>query len=179
MIRALMNERLPDRSDPFRLAQRGAVLTGELPLAGMNRLAGSLVDSEGSVDVTLRFGTDERHLPVLTVELRTEVSLMCQNCLEPYRQPIEIEATLGIIRTEPEAERIPRAYDPLVVGDEPLYIKELVEDELILALPIISRHSEDCLPAVSEEAPEPDSEAGERSGRENPFEALRHLKKER
>ncbi|WP_303905842.1 YceD family protein [Thiohalomonas denitrificans] len=180
MIRALMNERLPDRTEPFRLAQRGAVFTGKLPLAGMDRLASSLVNSEGSVDVTLRFGTDERHQAVVEVKLQTELTLTCQNCLESYLQPVAIETTLGIIRTESEAERIPRAYEPLVVGDEPLSIKRLVEDELILALPIIPRHFEDCLSwAATEEVPEPDSEAADRNERENPFEVLRRLKKER
>ncbi|SCZ58927.1 YceD family protein [Thiohalomonas denitrificans] len=180
MIRALMNERLPDRTEPFRLAQRGAVFTGKLPLADMDRLAGSLVNSEGSVEVTLRFGTDERHLAIVNVKLQTELTLTCQNCLEPCSQSIEVETTLGIVRTESEAARIPRAYEPLVVGDEPLSVKELVEDELILALPIVPRHFEDCLPrAATEEVPESGSEAADRKERDNPFEVLRRLKKER
>lgn len=172
-----MKERLPDRTDPYRLAQRGAVLSGEMPLAGMSRLAGSLVECEGVVEVDLRFGKDERGVAMVAVSLRTELSLICQNCLEALRYPVAVETVLGLVGSEAEAERLPEAYEPLLVGDEPFYIKDLVEDELILALPIIPRHPESsCLDKGGDR--KPDETPGDRDGKENPFTVLKRLKKD-
>ena len=90
---------------------------------------------------------DERGRPALRLQVRGTLQLRCQRCLEPL--PFEVDAdellvlaaTLAEIHAEPADADAP---DRVVAGKE-MPVRELIEDELILALPYAPRH-EDCAP---------------------------------
>ena len=68
-------------------------------------------------------------------ELKTELQLICQRCLEPYAFPVELQSILAWVRTEQEAERLPIRYEPYLVETNPLVLNDVIEDELKLTLP--------------------------------------------
>lgn len=169
----MSDERLPLHIDPLRLARAGAQLRGRLPLAEMERFAPLLADAQGEVEVALDFDIDAERRTFMRLHLKAEVSLVCQRCLGPVRHAIEVERLLGVVTSETQAENLPGIYEPLYVTEEPLFLREVIEDELILSLPIVPRHAEgECAPAVTGVGA--DNKAG--AARENPFAVLAGLK---
>jgi len=170
-----MSGPLPDRIDPLRLAESGRELRGSLPLAALQRLVPSLHDTEGVVEVELS-GTKEGRIRRLDGHLVTTLKMVCQRCLEPMTLPVEVRFRLGLVTSEEQAERLPEALEPLLITEPTLLLAELIEDELILALPIVALHPADSacaaqIPVVQVEPEEPDEEP-----RKNPFAVLSQLK---
>lgn len=175
MIRAPMKERLPVHVDPWRLARKGEQLRGVLQIGEMERLQGSLSDSSGDAAVELTFETDERGHPVVHGMVVAELALACQNCLQTYRQPVTANMRLAVVANEEQAEMVSGDHEPLLVSEGQLFLMDMIEDELILALPIIPRHPEGECP---QEQTTVDGEGGQPAA-DNPFAVLRSLKKDR
>jgi uncharacterized protein len=74
---------------------------------------------------------------------------MCQRCLECFDYPFEAPLELGFVHNEAAADELPDRYDPIILAhDATLRTVDLLEDELILQLPIVARHENenDCAP---------------------------------
>jgi len=169
----MSDERLPLHIDPLRLARAGAQLRGRMPMAEMERFALLLAEVPGEAEVAVDFGIDAERRAFMHLRLQAEVMLVCQRCLGPVRHAIEVERLLGVVANESQAEKLPDIYEPLYVTEEPLFLREVIEDELILSLPIVPRHAEgECAPAVT--AAGTDNEAGAACA--NPFAVLAGLK---
>ncbi|MDZ7754283.1 MAG: YceD family protein [Gammaproteobacteria bacterium] len=138
-------------------------------VAALARVLSAVIDSSGEFAVRLEFGRDAANHAVIGGHLVGTVTLQCQRCLEPMAVKLEIRPHLGLCSSEAEAERLPEELEPLIVGDAPLSIRKLVEDEILLALPIVARHARSC-----REVPAADSEAPTRGARQ-PFRDLRKL----
>lgn len=173
-----MLQRLPVQIDPFRLAETGRMLEGQLELAGMKRLAGYLHAAEGLVDTSLSFGVDESGLRYLEGRLRAVLEVICQRCMEPMRVPVNHAFVLGLVSSEHEADRLPDGYEPLLVDSNRMLLSDIVEDELILAIPIVPMHSPAECPAGSP-ANAGRKEAVADEPRESPFAVLAGLKQGR
>ncbi len=173
-----MSERLPEQIDPLRLARQGAELRGRIPLSQMHRLAEYLCDASGDAEVALAFDLGEGGIGFLHGEAHAVVSVICQRCLQPMALQLDAQFAFGLVESEAQAERVGATYEPLLVGDAPLRVSELAEDELILALPIVSLHDISACPAAGYLA-EPDSKSEEHASGANPFAILETLKRKR
>ena len=60
------------------------------------------------------------------------------------KQQIESDFRFGLITSEDEANSLPKEFEPLLTQDYELSLVELVEDEILLSLPIVARHDEEC-----------------------------------
>lgn len=173
----MSGERLPVHIDPIRMAETRRLFQGEVALAEMPRLVEALQDSEGSVSVALEFGVDEEGIRVMRGRIEAEVTLLCQRCLEPMRQRIDNEFALGLVRSETEADELPSYYEPLLLDGKPLFLRDVIEDEMLLALPIVPRHpAEACEARLQAGEAETEQEGDKRS---NPFASLAELKTDR
>jgi uncharacterized protein len=148
-----MSEKAPDprRVDLPSLARHAGMLEGDLPQAGLKRLALSLLSPEpGAPDSPMHWRATAELRPQrgggepelwLHLKVDTVVSLECQRCLQPMRQPLTVDRLLRFVRDEVEAARLDEEseHDVLVLPAS-LDLIELLEDELILALPLVPRH---------------------------------------
>lgn len=150
-------------------ARRG--VQGRLPLSSLERLRDSLVDTDGEVTYSLEFDTDELQVPYVEMRIDAGLPLLCQRSLQRFVFPVNIVQRLGLIRDEADEAALPPGYEPLLVpSDGLLRATELVEDELILAVPVVPT-----MPGT--EAMERDWPAEEaEQERANPFAALAALK---
>ena len=172
----MLNGPIPPHVDPRKLADRGATLEGVLPIASLPRLAEQLVDDVGEVRAKLLFERDERRAAVIHGEFDVEVKMVCQRCLGVARLPIHGEYSYVVVKEGADEQSVPKGYDALEVGEEPLDLLTLVEDELLLALPIVPVHdSEICQQPAGLEEPEPSEDEVQRS---NPFSVLAQLKRD-
>ncbi len=123
-----------------RLARAGSSLDGEVALSRMARLAPLLQSVEGTARFELRFNLDEASRPVASGQITATLEVICQRCLEPMRVEIESEIRLGLVRCGSEAVALPREYEPLQVDGDRISLVSVIEDELILALPVAPLH---------------------------------------
>lgn len=144
---------------------------GVLPLSSMQRLRGSLADTEGSARVEIDFDNDALRIPYIELRIEAKLPLTCQRSLQRFAYPVQVVQRLGLIRDEAEEEALPEGYEALLVGDDGmLRPADLVEDELILAVPVVPVAPETDLVERDWEPPEEDIQ------RANPFAALSSLK---
>ncbi len=166
-------QRLPQQIDPFRLAETGRSLAGPLPLAGLDRLAPLLAADGGEVEVELSFARAPQGGHVAEGTVRGRLRLVCQRCLQPVTVEVDIPVRLAFVHHEAEMAGLGPEYEPCLVGEDALRLADMVEDELLLALPQVPMHPPEACPAARVAAPETEPEPE----REHPFAALAQLKK--
>ncbi|TLX55573.1 metal-binding protein [Stutzerimonas nosocomialis] len=167
---------IPSHVDPRKHADRATTFEGEVPLASLKRLTDPLEDDRGAVRARLVFGRDEQKSVVIHSELEVDVTMICQRCLEQVVLPIHSECDYAVVNEGANTQHLPKGYDVLEVGEDPLDLLALVEDELLLALPIVPLHDpEICQPPAGLEEPEPTEDEAKRS---NPFSVLAQLKRD-
>jgi uncharacterized protein len=154
-------------SDAFVFAKEGRVLEGTLAVSSLERLQDLLADESGDVSFRLHGFKSEHGELMLHLEIGGLLSLACQRCLKAISFNLDVDCLLelipeGVDMSQDELEDDTRDFLP-VAGE--LYVAELVEDEILLALPVAPRHEKCGLPGAAD--------AGERI---NPFAALSELK---
>lgn len=130
----------PHKLNLWQLAAEHGRLEGVLTLAVLPRLAAVLSRSDVNVTVALAAGVDGQGVRFIKGELHAEIELICQRCLGLLRLPLNVMVNLGLVHNEAEADRLPEEYEPLLIPEGGVVITDLVEDELLLALPQIPRH---------------------------------------
>ena len=136
----LMTRRLPEEIDPYRLARFGETLRGGLAIARMRRLADMLYRRDGEVEIELRFEQTESGQVYVRGAIVGTLELVCQRCLEGMPFDLDIKVNLALVGSNRGARTLNAGHDPLVVSDGSLLLTEMVEDELILALPLVANH---------------------------------------
>lgn len=147
---------------------------GSLPVAQLTRLTDALAAPDGAVSYDMEFGRDELGSAFLALRAQAEVTLTCQRTLEPFVLPVAIDTRLGLITREEDEAGLPPGYEPLLLESAELRPADVIEDELLLALPLIP-----VKPGLEESdlTWSTDPAQAEEPVRPNPFAALGSLKK--
>jgi uncharacterized protein len=178
----------PRLHDPLRLdvaafAAEGARIEGQWEGDALPRLAASSSPPQDTPLSAIRWRAEGRRVAVtgsepelwLHLSAQVPVWLTCQRCLRPFEVPIEVDRSLRFVRGEAEAEALDAELDEDVLAlPRSLDLRELVEDELLLALPLVPRH--DACPAPLHFSAEPGEEE-QAPERDNPFAVLQTLKR--
>lgn len=131
-----MFSRLPTEIDPLRLADEGRTLEGELPASLFSRLDGLT----GAVRVSLRFERLAHGARRMHGRLEASVETPCQRCLEPVR--VQLRAELDVLLKAGEAESEDGSDAEVLAVNGPFSLAGYVEDELLLAMPMIPMHTD-------------------------------------
>ena len=176
---------LPKTIDPRKLARQGMQFEGSLALNRFSRLVDALADDQGEVKVALRFYLDEYSKVVLEGHLDLACKMVCQRCLDIADIPVHADILLMAVWTDEQAKALPSGYEPLFLQEEPIELVPLLEDELLLELPLIPYHKpEECSaeqsyltePEGSAEQVDRIDEGNEEAEKANPFSVLAKLK---
>ena len=132
---------LPHRVEMRALAARTTDLVGHLDPAKLTRLQAAGASGQSPVAVKARFFRDEEGRYVLELAVEARVAVTCQRCLGELEESLQSQTQLVALWSDADAGQLPARYDPLVVGEE-LDLWQAVEDELLLALPNYSYHSD-------------------------------------
>jgi uncharacterized protein len=175
-----------ERSDDARaldlrlLCRDGATRQGRWPLASLQRLCSGLcgplpagAEVAWSAAGLLRpvAGGEAEHW--LHLQARAEVPLQCQRCLQAISEPLVVDRRFRFVQGEAEAERLDEELEDDVLALPALLdLQALLEDELILGLPLVPRHDGPC----PEPLPLPAEEPGLDVADEHPFAALAALR---
>lgn len=139
--------------DPVRLAAEHACLQGPVPLQEFSRLAevfgpAGMRDSE--VTAELQFSAHQRGLVLIEGLIEGQLRLQCQRCLQDMLLPLAERFRLAL-QTGEAAASLPDDFELLERQGDSLVPAELLEDELLLSVPLVARHKDfsDCGPMAS------------------------------
>ena len=164
-------------------AQADAELQGQSPLAQWPRLLDEQMPGTPTQEHLVRWHLLGQMTPVtggaarigMTLTAEVGLAMQCQRCLTPVVEPVKAERAFVFVADEATAEAMDdESEEDVLVISRDFDALSLIEDELILALPLVPRHEacpENLPSSVGEEAVEA---VGERP---NPFAALAALKK--
>ncbi len=170
-----MLDRLPELIDPVTFAERGRELSGTLQLSDLPRLSEVLADNSGTVDIKLVFDMDGK-IPRVSGKVVSTLWLECRNCLQNFEWVIESDVMLAVIPDLDQIQLLPDDYDPLLVEQEKIAIKDIIEDELLLSIPDFPRHTIDCESVLANTALIQADDSSMESKPDNPFAVLAKLK---
>ena len=142
------------RHDPLRLdvaafASDGGLLDGRWSGASLERLADLQVppQDQGPADVAWQVQGERKLRPGSEAELwlglsaQARVWLTCQRCLQPMAVDLALQRRLRFVHGESQAAALDADSDDDVLAlSRSLDLRELVEDELLLGLPLVPRH---------------------------------------
>jgi len=163
--------------DSLEFAGNGLQLDAQVSVAELPRLLDQLDNSSGVLHYTLQGGTDNLGRPVLDVSMKGCCQLRCQRCLGSFEYPIALDARLLLCDQTSLDELDGQAAGQLddeedfdgILADANLDVLALLEDEILLSLPIAPKHEEgDCLASESED---------KQKEKRNPFAILENLKR--
>jgi len=128
--------------DGLEFAKAASKLQGAWPIAGFVRLLDALRTKEGTLSYELRGEPEMQGRPALRLKVDGVLPLVCQRCLGPLEYPLHIEVLLLLAATQAEVDAAPlEAEGPeSIVAAREMAVRTLVEDEVLLAIPIAPRH---------------------------------------
>ena len=176
---------VPEKLDLAAFIHDGASLEGEWPAVSLERLADSAAPEAPAKDWPvvrwslageIRQPKGAKAQSWLHLTADAQVSLTCQRCLKPVVEQVDIDRWIRFVDTEAEAAALDADSDDDVLAmPRHLDARELIEDELLLALPLVPRHEACPEPLPLGDAAESADE--EEAERPNPFAALAALKR--
>jgi uncharacterized protein len=193
----------PRELDLFEFARSGRQAAGVVRVSQLPRMLNEVAidapdrdtaftwQAEGATQPELQDDGTEGPQPYLRLAIHGAAWLVCQRCLTPCDQAFNVDATYRIVNTEAEAEEFPLDDDEVevIVGSRQFDLVDLIEEELLLTLPLVPKHDvcpevhESLVSGVSgaegagEEAAQDEAGADGESARPNPFAALEALKR--
>lgn len=183
--------------DLFAMCRKGESLAGDVAVRDLPRiLAETAAQAPASApDETFAYTATgfvreeaaEPGAPVarrlfLDVTVQGRIWLDCQRCLAPYAEPIDTATRFEVVESEEAADAAPMDDDEVdvIAGSKRFSLLDLIEDEVLLALPVAPKH--DVCPTVHESLvtgsdgeAQPEAEPEEEK-RPSPFAALAGLK---
>lgn len=168
--------KLPQIIDPNKSAMKRSTFVGVYASSLMERLAGAVEACGDWIDVEVKFSKDAQGLTYFNGEASAQVELLCQRCNNTYHDSIAVEFMFSPVQGN-EDVLLPDAYEPVEVNDHgEVDFLQLLEDELILSLPIVALHAEEDCDIGPDDMTfgkiNPEQE------RKNPFEVLKELKRD-
>ena len=156
--------------DGLEFAKAASRLQGAWPVDNFLRLRDALRSTAGTLHYELQGVPEEQGRPALHLKVSGELHLTCQRCLGALELPLRIETSLRLAATQEEvdAEPLDAEGPESIVAGKAMPVQALVEDEVLLAIPIAPRH-EACAGA------ERDAASGAAGARQTPFAGLRGL----
>jgi uncharacterized protein len=161
--------------DIDRLADGEADIDFAVPLAELSRLRSQLASVAGTVSGRVHF-TRESGIVVADLTMSGAADLVCQRCLQRMTEAVNSSVRVALIAAESDVSRVPEHLEPVLAAGGRITVGELVEEELLLALPIVPLHGETSDCAVRSAGGVADAEGPEHTT-QKPFAQLDRLLK--
>lgn len=134
--------KLPAHIDPLTLCKNQQELVGKIPLARFKRVKELVLADDGEVEVCLKFDQDRYGNPWIHGRIAAVLRLECQRCGQPFDLKVEPGINLHPVAYEAELAGLNKECEPLVTEGKPISLQQLIEDELLLSIPMVPKHEE-------------------------------------
>ncbi len=169
--------KIPVSIDPIRAAQSRLDVQGVVPGRQLKRLNEVCAGDCSDVSVSLECSVDLQGIVYLKGKAVTELTLACQRCMTPFSTKVTVDFCFSPCGTQAEIDELPEAYDPIEcneIGEVRLH--QLIEDELITAIPLIPMHDDKSCYQGSKDMVVGEIKVVQEEEKPNPFAMLAKLK---
>lgn len=135
------NDKLPQSVTAKKLVDSGAKLAGFMAADRLARVADAVENIPAKIAVELAFSRNASYKAIIDLQIIGNVEMQCQRCLAPVTVPLKIENSLTIVAHDEEAKSRIKELEPIILEEGILDIDTLVEEEILLGLPLIAMHS--------------------------------------
>ncbi|WP_100657189.1 23S rRNA accumulation protein YceD [Alteromonas flava] len=169
--------KLPHNIDPTKSAMKRSDYVGVIATKDMVRLLDAVNRCDEYADVQVKFEKDAQGLVIFHGSISVEVTLSCQRCNGELAHSLDLSFCYSPVQGLEQADEIPEAYEPIEVNDYgEVDLFQLLEDELILGLPLVPLHAEEQCAVKADDLTF--GQIVEEPARENPFAVLKELKRD-
>lgn len=124
------------------LTQHKTTMHGKVSIAELPHVAESTLNGDGWVTFSLTFDLDHEGRMTVQGTLDATLPVECQRCCQPMELVLGASPRLVVV-SEEEAEHLDGENEPLVLSSEPLQLGQLIEEEILLQIPLIPRHADE------------------------------------
>ena len=174
----MLDRPLPEYVDARKAFLENEEVSGFVASEKLVNMRDILVSENASVKAILKFLKDKTGRRIITGELTATIEVACQRCLEPLELIIEDDISLIVVDDDESAQRLEKNYEGWVCTTHKLCLAELIEEQLILALPLVSVHSDSSCSQHALQYISPLGDADYPKRGQSPFEVLKSLKKQ-
>lgn len=169
---------IPSYVDTRKVFLQDGKLIGTIDFSRMKRFEECLLENSGNVQVELEFSTNKSKQRVIIGKLLASAPVACQRCLDAVQIDLEDSFTLALVRQESDIAKLEGSLDPWICEDHKLDVAALIEEQLLLCLPIVSTHDDkNCLTNLGyNEQNITALSGGATDSSKNPFAILKTLK---
>ncbi len=144
-----MLQQLPETADFIQQAKRNSCFEGSWPIARLDRVRDVLNRDSGELSARVEFGSNAGG-DYLKGTVKAEMEILCVRCLQPMIHNVSCSFLFGLVTSKAAMEALPEDMEPCLVTGEEQSIIAILEDELLLSLPIVSVHQEVCSEYLAE-----------------------------
>src|SRR4029434_8612819 len=112
-----------------------------IPLAELPRVSHELAAADGEARGHVRFSRELRQA-VADLEVSAQPEVVCQRCMQAMRWPLRMKSRIALVSDYDAADRVPEGLDVFLVEADSVSVRDLVDEEIMLALPNVPRHEE-------------------------------------
>jgi uncharacterized protein len=112
-----------------------------IPLAELPRVSYELTARDGEAKGRVRFSR-QLGQAVADLEVSAQPEVICQRCMQPMRWPVEVKSRIALVSDYDAADRVPEGLEVFLVEADSVSVRDLVDEEVMLALPSVPRHEE-------------------------------------
>ena len=113
-----------------------------IPLAELPRVAHELTSKDGEAKGHVRFSRQQGQA-VADLDVSAQPEVVCQRCMQPMRWPVRVKSRVALVSDYDSADRVPQEMEVFLVEADSVSVRDLVDEEVMLALPNVPRHAED------------------------------------
>jgi uncharacterized protein len=113
-----------------------------IPLAELPRVSHELAGTDGAAGGQVRFSRQQGQA-VADLEVGAQPEVVCQRCMQPMRWPVKVKSRVALVSDYDAADRVPDGMEVFLVEGDSVSVRDLVDEEIMLALPNVPRHEED------------------------------------
>lgn len=172
---------LPEYVDARKAFSPDTSVSGSIGLNRLPRVAACLADDSGQVRASLGFAIDGFGRRRIAGEIHASLPMICQRCLEANQAELVEAVDLVLVNDEAEAQALDKSLEPWLADDYRIVLADLVEEQLLLGMPIVNFHvTGPCSERdhYSTEVEEADRAEEQLTGQQNPFAVLAKLKQD-
>lgn len=164
---------IPRRVEPRKFAHHEVNLAGTVPVTELKRLAEACI-AVTAVSADLAFRVEDPREKVVKGQVKADLQVQCQRCLEPADLHLVSDVNLAIVWSQDTARQIPEHLEPWIVEEDEADLYSMLEEEVLLAMPYVVYHDYPCVDAELLGAGPVDETPAAKTN--NPFQVLEQLK---
>ncbi len=171
---------IPAYVDVRKAFQQELEVTGSVEIERLPRVREAAASDKVQIAIRLRFATDRSGQKQIEGELTGSLEMTCQRCLAPAEVKLQESIKLALLVSEDQINGLDPEWDPWICIEPKLELADLVEEQMMLALPIVHLHEDrSCIQNLGY-VREDDEEISQSAEKEtdNPFSILQQLKED-